>query len=151
MAVEAHWLVEEVERTSDRLDALRSSAFVFWMDVHGPVPCPGHGKDLAAAAVAAYGEVTRVTGVDPANDWRSEVREAAHRMGHFAELFRGEARKEPEFLVEWVLEIVEDTLGTVLAAGRVTHRPPGWYAALWEDWILVTDGWAVVLSLTNDS
>ncbi|MEO3792648.1 hypothetical protein ABGB14_20750 [Nonomuraea sp. B10E15] len=147
--MEVHWVVEEVERTSERLDALRSSPFVFWMDVRGPVPSPG--PDLAAAAVAAYGDVTRVTGVEPAADWRSEVRQAARRMGLFAELFRGEAREEPEFLVEWVLEIIEDTLGTVRAAGRVTHRPTGWYAALWEDWVLVTDEWAVVLSLTNES
>ncbi|TDD12440.1 hypothetical protein [Nonomuraea diastatica] len=149
MAVEAHALVEEVERAAERLDALRGSSFVFWMDVHGPVRCPG--PDLTAAAVAAYGDVTRVTGVDPVEDWRSEVREAAHRMGHFHRLFRGAARKEPEFLVEWVLEIIEDTLGTVRGAGRVTHRPAGWYAALWEDRVLVTDEWALVLSLTNDS
>ncbi|NBE98033.1 hypothetical protein FE391_19265 [Nonomuraea sp. KC401] len=148
MRPNADRLVAEVECTAERLDALRGSAFVFWMDVHGPVP----RRDMEAAAVSAYGDMTRVTGVEPVTaQWRSEVREAARRMGHFAELFEGEARREPEFLVEWVLEIIEDTLGPVRAAGRVTHRPTGWYATLWEDWILLTDEWALVLSLTNDS
>ncbi|TDC02091.1 hypothetical protein E1267_30185 [Nonomuraea longispora] len=65
--------------------------------MHVPVP----RRDMEAAAAAAYEDLTRVTGVEPVTArWRSEVREAARRTGHFA---------------------------------------------------VLTDAWALVLSLTNDS
>ncbi|GIG71344.1 hypothetical protein [Phytomonospora endophytica] len=77
---------------------------------------------------------------------------AARSMGAFDGLFPTRAaRAEPEFLLSWTVLLIEDALGPVRGAWRVRREPASWYAALWTDLLLVTDDWAAVLSLTNDS
>ncbi|MEV0648460.1 hypothetical protein AB0I28_24670 [Phytomonospora sp. NPDC050363] len=142
-------LADEIELVSTRLDALRRSAAVFWIDLHGPVPAVAHP---VRAAKTIYGDQTRVVSAEPlARPWSRTFTARARSMGHFDGLFPGTLRAEPEFLLDWTVLLVEEALGPVRAAWRVEHEPVSWYAAIWADVLLLTDEWSAVVSLTNDS
>ncbi|HEY1175851.1 MAG TPA: hypothetical protein VGF17_06810 [Phytomonospora sp.] len=143
-------LADAVESAATRLDALRRSGAIFWIDLLGPVET---GPNRLKTADALYGGRTLVTGLDALGEsWTRAFTRTGRTMGAFEGLFPKRAqRAEPEFLLSWIVLLVEDTLGPVRSAWRVRHRPKSWYAAIWNDFLLIGDEQAVVLSLTNDS
>lgn len=145
-------LCREVDELSEGLDRLRRSQFVFWISLFGTAPAgAGTLMECAAAIYGEYSEVTAVAPLQRSRDWMKEIRASIRRMGHYDHLFGGERRDEPEFLIDWLFALIEDTLGSVRVAATVSHQPQGWWGAIWEDWLLITDEWATVLSLVNDS
>lgn len=145
-------LPAEIDRIAERLHGIRGTGAIFGMEVWGPIPAVG--LTPTEAATAAYGDTTRVLSVGKARHraWPREVRDHARTLaGVRPEFGTSDARREAEFLIDWALLLIEETLGPVRSAAQVEHAPRGWYAAVWNDWLLLTDEWAAVVSLTGDS
>ena len=145
-------LATEVERVAEHVDGMRgNSGGTFWVDLYGPVPVETRG--LPACAAAVYGRITRVLDVRPVpvKSWRRRLRTSFRQRAGFGGQQPDRTLRDIVFQADWLCELAEEALGPVGTAGIVTHEPKSWYAALWEDWLLVGEEWAVVLSLTNDS
>lgn len=144
-------LAEEIERLAERVDRMRHDGGVFWIDLYGPVPADF--RNLPDCAAAAYGKTTLVTGVRQvrAKDWKGRLGESFRARAGFAGQAPHRVRRDLAFEIDWLCEMVTEAIGPIRSAATVDHAPKSWYAALWEDWLLVGEEWAVVVSLINDS
>lgn len=143
-------LVDRVDEIQEQLWDLPTNCGGFaTIELWEPVAVtPDLPTALLAIAKRVYHseEVTSVS-IQNLADWHKAVRE--HVTAHASN--DRSARVQALRLADTLINSLIDAMGAPRTVAYVTYEPSQWYAAVWEDWLLVTDSWAAVLHLGWDS
>ncbi|WP_327099415.1 hypothetical protein OIE68_11795 [Nocardia vinacea] len=108
-------------------------------------------RACATEVYRAWDKTSVVAGVTPSKvrRWRTALIEhvSENPFNYLSEVQCAQAAR----LGGRLAELIETEMGAIRMVATVDYRPHDWYAAQWEDWLLVAAGRATVLHLGWDS
>ncbi|GAA3234324.1 MULTISPECIES: hypothetical protein [Nonomuraea] len=143
-------LAAEIERVSDALEAMMPTRHVVSLALYGPVPRDREVFELVRDLYRAHGPAGTAESVAAPEDPQVLLAQIRSWYG-VSDIGEAAGRAEAEFLAQYAVELIAETLGPTRSVHPVEFRPNGWYAAVWAERLLLTEEWAAIISLTGDS